>query len=160
MLVAVLQFASDEAKARKIVRRLMTACAPGIFLTISHPAGDIDAEQFGEATRRFNEAERMTLRDHAAVERLFSGLDLVPPAWSAWPNGARTQSCTRPAPEPRGPASPVSPDAGVGDRPFRQTESGTGRHSTRPIVDKVGDLAGILFLSAVAWLRTIAVGRS
>ena len=83
MLVGVLQFASDEAKAREIVRRLMTASAPGSFLTISHPASDIDVEQFGEATRRFNEAapeaERMTLRDHAAVERLFSGLDLVPP---------------------------------------------------------------------------------
>ena len=83
MLVGVLQFASDEAKAGEIIGRLMAACAPGSFLAISHPASDIDAEQFGEATRRFNEAapeaERMTLRDHAAVARLFSGLDLVPP---------------------------------------------------------------------------------
>jgi hypothetical protein len=83
MLVGVLQFATDEAEAREIIHRLMAACAPGSFLTISHPASDIDADQFGEATRRFNEAapeaERMTLRDRVAVARLFSGLDLVPP---------------------------------------------------------------------------------
>jgi S-adenosyl methyltransferase len=83
MLVGIMQFAGDEAEAREIVGRLMAACAPGSFLTISHPASDIDAEQFGEATRRFNEAapeaEQMTLRDRAAVARLFSGLDLVPP---------------------------------------------------------------------------------
>ncbi len=39
-------------------------------------------------------------------------------------------------------------------------EHATGRRSTRPIVDNVGDLARINFLWAVAWLRTIAVRRS
>jgi hypothetical protein len=39
---------------------------------------------------------------------------------------------------------------------FYQTERATGRHSTRPIVDNVGDLARINFLWAMAWLRTIA----
>jgi hypothetical protein len=52
MLVGVLQFAGDEAEARGIIGQLMAACAPGSFLTISNPASDIDAEQFGEATRR------------------------------------------------------------------------------------------------------------
>jgi hypothetical protein len=83
MLVGVLQFAGDEAEARGIVGQLVAACVPGSFLTISHPASDIDAEQFGEATRRFNEAapeaERMTLRDHSAVAGFFAGLELVPP---------------------------------------------------------------------------------
>jgi hypothetical protein len=83
MLVGVLQFAGDDAGARDIVGRLLAACAPGSFLTISHPASDIDAEQFGEATRRFNEAapvaEQMTLRDNATVAALFDGLDFVPP---------------------------------------------------------------------------------
>jgi hypothetical protein len=83
MLVGVMQFAGDLAEARQIIDRLMAAFPSGSYLTISHPASDIDAEQFGEATRRFNEAapenERMTLRDHATVASLFSGLDLVPP---------------------------------------------------------------------------------
>jgi len=83
MLVGVLQFAGDDAQARQIVGQLMAACVPGSFLAISHPASDIDTEQFGEATRRFNEAappaERMTLRDNATVAALFDGLDLVSP---------------------------------------------------------------------------------
>jgi hypothetical protein len=83
MLVGVMQFAGDEAEALEIISQLMAACSPGSFLTISHPASDIDAEQFSEATRLFNEAapasERMTLRDHAAAARLFTGLEFVPP---------------------------------------------------------------------------------
>ena len=43
---------------------------------------------------------------------------------------------------------------------LHQTEHATGRRSTRPIVDNVGDLARINFLWAVAWLRTIAVRRN
>jgi len=47
-----------------------------------------------------------------------------------------------------------------GGQLFHQTGHATGRRSTRPIVDTVGDLAQINFLWAVAWLRTIAVRRS
>jgi hypothetical protein len=80
MLLAVLQFAPDD-EAGAIVRRLMDACGPGSFATISHPASDIDAEPHGEMVRRMNESltEKVTLRDRAAVARLFAGLDLVEP---------------------------------------------------------------------------------
>jgi hypothetical protein len=83
MMLGIMQFAGDDAEARAIISQLMAECPPGSFLAISHPASDIDSEQFGEATRRFNEAapeaERMTLRDNATVAGLFSGLEFVPP---------------------------------------------------------------------------------
>ncbi len=81
MLVAVMHFISDDTEASAIVNRLMGACAPGSFVTISHAASDIDAEQQTEMVRRLNQsvAEKATLRDRAGVTRLFDGLELVEP---------------------------------------------------------------------------------
>jgi hypothetical protein len=58
----------------------MAACVPGSFLTISHPASDLDAG-LDIATRQFNQSggEQATNRDRAAVARLFQGCDLVEP---------------------------------------------------------------------------------
>jgi len=80
MLLTILQFAPD-GEAHAIVRRLMDACAPGSFVTISHPAADIDAEPHREMVRRMNESltEKVTLRDRAGVAGLFAGLELVEP---------------------------------------------------------------------------------
>ena len=80
MLLAVLQFVTDD-EAGKIVNRLMDACAGGSFVTISHPASDIDAEPHTEMVRRLNEsmAEQVELRDRAGVARLFDGFELVEP---------------------------------------------------------------------------------
>ena len=79
MLLTVLQFTGEQAGA--IVKKLMDACVPGSFLTISHPASDIDAEQHGEMVRRMNESlpDPVTLRDKAGVTALFDGLELVAP---------------------------------------------------------------------------------
>jgi hypothetical protein len=81
MLVAVMHFIGDDSEASEIVGRLMGACAPGSFVTISHAASDIDAKQQTEMVRRLNEsvAEKATLRDRARVTRLFDGLELVEP---------------------------------------------------------------------------------
>ena len=81
MLLAVLQFVGDDAEASGIMNRLMDACVTGSFVTISHPASDIDAEQHTEMVRRLNQgmAEKATLRDRAGVARLFNGLELVEP---------------------------------------------------------------------------------
>src|SRR5580700_6347226 len=81
MLIAVLHFVGDDSQASAIVRQLTDACAPGSFVTISHAASDIDAEQQTEMVRRLNEsvAEKATLRDRAGVTRLFDGLDLAEP---------------------------------------------------------------------------------
>ncbi len=81
MLIAVLQFVGDDAEASGIVNQLMDACVPGSFVTISHPASDIDAEQHTEMVRRLNQhvAEKAMLRDRAGVARLFNGFELVEP---------------------------------------------------------------------------------
>jgi hypothetical protein len=81
MLLAVLQVAADDAEASAVVRQLMGACASGSFMTISHPASDIDAEQMAEMAQRLNQsvAEPSTHRDRAGVARLFEGFELVEP---------------------------------------------------------------------------------
>ena len=81
MLIAVMHFIGDDAEAGAIVNRMMEPCVPGSFLTISHAASDIDAEQMAEMVRRLNEttAEKTTLRDRAGVTRLFDGLELAEP---------------------------------------------------------------------------------
>jgi hypothetical protein len=80
MLVAVLQLIDDADDPAGIVGRLMAACVPGSFLTISHPASDLDAG-LDKATRQFNQSggQQATNRDHAAVTRLFDGCELVDP---------------------------------------------------------------------------------
>jgi O-methyltransferase involved in polyketide biosynthesis len=80
MLITVLQFAGDD-EVSAIVRRLADGCTPGSFVTISHPASDIDAEPHHEMVRRMNQSltDKVTLRDRIAVTRLFDGLELVEP---------------------------------------------------------------------------------
>ena len=81
MLISVLHFIGDDAEADAIVHRVTDACAPGSFVTISHVASDIDAEQQTEMVRRLNQsvAEKATMRDRAGVTRLFAGLELAEP---------------------------------------------------------------------------------
>jgi len=81
MLLTVLQFIGEDSEAGAIVKRLTGAGAPGSFLTISHPASDIDAEQHAEMVQRMNQSmtEQVALRDRAGVARLFDGLELVEP---------------------------------------------------------------------------------
>jgi hypothetical protein len=81
MLIAVMHFIGDDAEASAIMNRLMGACVPGSYVSLSHAASDIDAEQMAEMIRRLNEttAEKTTLRDQAGVTRLFDGLELVEP---------------------------------------------------------------------------------
>jgi hypothetical protein len=80
MLVAILQLIDDADDPAGIAGRLMAACAPGSFLTISHPASDLDTG-LDAATRQFNQSggERATNRDRAAVARLFGECELVEP---------------------------------------------------------------------------------
>ena len=81
MLIAVMHFVGDDARASAIMQRLTAACVPGSYVALSHAASDIDAAQMTEMVRRLNEstAEKTTLRDRAGVTRLFDGLELVEP---------------------------------------------------------------------------------
>src|ERR1700722_6378579 len=80
MLLTVLQFVPDD-DAYEVVERLTAACAPGSYLIISHPASDIEADRHSEMVRRMNASmpQKVTLRDHAGITRMFDGLKLVEP---------------------------------------------------------------------------------
>jgi trans-aconitate methyltransferase len=110
MLMAVLQFVGDDAQARQVVSQLTAACAPGSFLTISHPAGDGGQHQ-AEMYRRYNQsaAEKATLRDHARIARLFGRCELVEPGLVQAPRW-------RPDPDTPSPAG-ISILAGVARKP-------------------------------------------
>jgi S-adenosyl methyltransferase len=80
MLLGVLHLIQDDEDPWGIVARLMEAMPPGSYLTISHPAIDIDKSQ-ANAQRVYNErvATPQTLRTREQVARFFAGLELVDP---------------------------------------------------------------------------------
>jgi O-methyltransferase involved in polyketide biosynthesis len=81
MLLGVLQFIPDEEDPYGITDELVRATAPGSFVTIAHPARDLEADAMAEFVRRYNELaiEKARFRTHAEVSRFFHGLDLVEP---------------------------------------------------------------------------------
>jgi len=107
MLMAILQHIGDEHDPYAIVATLMDAVPPGSYLSLSHPASDIDAEAMAKMAIVLNQmiAEKVTFRDRAAVSGFFIGLDLVEP-------GLVQASKWRPASEIEA-ASPAALWAGV-----------------------------------------------
>jgi S-adenosyl methyltransferase len=81
ILMAVLQFITDDEGAGGIVTELLDAVPPGSYLVLSHPANDIDADKMIEMAKRLNQlmSQRVDLRSHAEVTRFFDGLELVHP---------------------------------------------------------------------------------
>jgi hypothetical protein len=101
MLLAILQHIGDEEDPYQIVDTLMGALAPGSYLTISHPASDIDADAMARMAAALNQtmAEKVTFRDRDAVGRFFAGLDLAEPGLvqaSKW-RPASEEEANRPA---------------------------------------------------------------
>ena len=81
MLIAILQYIGPDEDPNGIVSQLMAAVPPGSHLVVSHPAGDIAADQVAESMRRYNDraAEQATPRTHAEVSRFFDGLNVLDP---------------------------------------------------------------------------------
>jgi hypothetical protein len=81
VLMAVLQFISDEDDPGGIVRRLMAAVPAGSFVVISHPASDLQAAAMAGMARKLNElmAQRVKPRSKEQVTSFFDGLDLLEP---------------------------------------------------------------------------------
>jgi len=81
LLLSVLHLVPDDAEASQVVTRLLAECVPGSYLTISHPASDIDSEQTAEVTRRLNQAQvsPAKMRDKQSIAALFTDFELVPP---------------------------------------------------------------------------------
>jgi hypothetical protein len=101
MLMAMLQHIGDDDDPYQIVATLMGALPPGSYLTISHPASDIDAEAMAKMAAGLNQtmAEKVTLRDKDAVAGFFTGLELVEPGLvqaSKW-RPASEEEANRPA---------------------------------------------------------------
>ena len=82
MLLAILHYIPDLDEAQQTVARLISAVTSGSYLTISHAASDIDAEQMEEMQQRLNQhlAEGNHVgRPREVVARFFDGLELVDP---------------------------------------------------------------------------------
>jgi hypothetical protein len=81
VLVAVLHFIEDEDNPYGIVKQLMDATAPGSYLTISHGAADVDADNMALLAKRLSERslETFVWRTREQVTRFFAGLELIDP---------------------------------------------------------------------------------
>jgi len=80
-LIMILQFIPDEDDPWQIVRTLMDAVPPGSYLTVAHPASDVDldiAPAFRQLNTRMGPTQ-VVARSHQQVARFFDGLDLVDP---------------------------------------------------------------------------------
>jgi len=81
MLVMILHAIGDSDDPYGIATRVMAAVPAGSYLTISHPAADIEPEKVANVTGSLNELsyQKYTTRTHSQVMRFFDGLDLVDP---------------------------------------------------------------------------------
>jgi trans-aconitate methyltransferase len=81
-LLMILQFIPDASDPWRLVATLMDAMAPGSYLAISHPTGDVIPATIAQAADRYNSHmgdNQATLRTQEAISRFFCGLDLVEP---------------------------------------------------------------------------------
>src|SRR6266576_71509 len=77
----ILQFVPDEDDPVSIVRALVDALPSGSYLTVAHPASDVD-QHVGPALRQLSTrmgGTRAVPRSHQEVSRFFDGLEMVEP---------------------------------------------------------------------------------
>jgi S-adenosyl methyltransferase len=81
MLLGILHHIPDTGQAYSIVQRLVSALAPGSFLTINHSTSAVHGAAMEEAVAHWNQVgtPSMTLRTPEQISRFFDGLDLAPP---------------------------------------------------------------------------------
>jgi SAM-dependent methyltransferase len=82
LLVAILHFIADEdGPPARIIAAFRDALAPGSYLVLSHSTADFHGQAIADtATGIYARATApLVLRDHAQVEALFQGWDLVEP---------------------------------------------------------------------------------
>jgi O-methyltransferase involved in polyketide biosynthesis len=97
MLLGIVHHIPDTQQAYSIVGHLVTALAPGSFLTINHSTSAVHGAAMEEAVAHWNRVgtPSMTLRTPEQIARFFDGLDLLPP-------GVVSCSRWRPDPSPTG----------------------------------------------------------
>jgi len=81
MLLGILHHIPDTDQARSIVRHLVSALAPGSYVTINHSTSAVHGAAMEEAVAHWNQVgtPSMTLRTPEQITRFFDGLDLLPP---------------------------------------------------------------------------------
>ncbi len=81
ILVGLLHCIPDADDPAALVAKLMNAVPPGSYLTISHPASDIHAEEMARGGAMMNRslANPVTFRPREFVAALFEDLELVEP---------------------------------------------------------------------------------
>jgi len=81
LMTAVLHFVADGSNPRGLVARYAAALVPGSYVALSHITADQKPPAAVQAILDIyaNATEQIYMRTRAQVERLFSGLDLVPP---------------------------------------------------------------------------------
>jgi S-adenosyl methyltransferase len=80
-LIMILQFIPDEDDPVSIVRALVDAIPSGSYLTVAHPASDVD-QHVGPALRQLSTrmgGTRAVPRSHQEISRFFDGLEMVEP---------------------------------------------------------------------------------
>ena len=111
MMLGVLQLIPDEEQPYRIVATLMDALPPGSYLTICHPAGDMNpGVKRAAALLDSLSAEKRAMRSRDEVLRFFDGLEMVEP-------GLVPVAKWRPE-SPMAAAAPASRWAGVGRKPL------------------------------------------
>lgn len=87
MLLGILEFIPDDDQASQVIGHLLDAVPAGSYLAIAHSTNEVQRKAMDEAARRWNEsgATPLTLRDRAALTRLFEGLELLEPGVVACP---------------------------------------------------------------------------
>jgi len=86
LLIAIMHFVGDDDDPYGVVRRLVAALPPGSFVALSHLTGDFDAAAWEHVTEIYRRSGvTMQVRPRAAVERFFTGLDLVEPGVQVLP---------------------------------------------------------------------------
>jgi O-methyltransferase involved in polyketide biosynthesis len=81
MMLGIVNFIMDTARAQQIIRQLADAVPAGSYLTISHPTTEVDAAPMIRAVEFWNQqgSAPMTLRTRAELLTFFEGMDLVEP---------------------------------------------------------------------------------
>jgi hypothetical protein len=80
ILSDILNFITSTETVGEVVRKLRDAIAPGGYLTVLHPASDLDPTMVAAAVRWNQIAPTpITLRSHAEVTALADGLELLDP---------------------------------------------------------------------------------
>ncbi|WP_059012513.1 SAM-dependent methyltransferase [Streptomyces specialis] len=111
MLLGILNFILDTARAEDVVRRLLDAVPAGSYVALTHPTHELGGAANVEAIRHWNRKATppLTCRGRAEISRFLRGLDVLEPG---------LVSCSRWRPAPDRPHPPeVAQYGAVGRKP-------------------------------------------